>query len=206
MNDLATVECLTTDGTARAGTDYQPTADRLTFAPGELEKTVAISIVKRSAYRGNRTFEVHLHDLRRGTRGVTAGVALVNILEDDRGLSFSRTNYWVYGGMLSTNGLPYQLESLQRHGDLSTPLTVQCQVSAGTAVSGVDFVPTNFTLVFAANIFEVLVPLPMIRNDQADSDRSVVLSLLSPSPAVSLASDCVAMVSVTARQHCRLTC
>ncbi len=195
-NDPATVECLTADGTARAGTDYQPAADRLTFAPGELEKTVTIPIVNDSAYRGNRTFEVHLQDLTTGTRGVTAGIGLVNIIEDDPGLSFSRTNYWVYGGMLSTNGMPYQLESLQRHGDLSVPLTVQCQVSAGTAVSGVDFVPTNFTLVFTANTFEVLVPVPLIRNDQADSDRSVVLSLSSPSPAVSLESDCVAMVTV----------
>jgi hypothetical protein len=39
------VNYATADGTAKAGEDYTATSGTLTFAPGEIEKTVAVTII-----------------------------------------------------------------------------------------------------------------------------------------------------------------
>jgi uncharacterized delta-60 repeat protein len=195
-NDTAVVEYATSDGSARASLDYGAVWGSLTFAPGEEEKSLLIPIVNDSAYRGNRSFEVRLRDLTSGTRGLTTAAAFLDIIEDDPGLTFSRTNFWVYSGQIATNGTPWQLEFVQRHGDLSEPLTVQCQITAGTAIPGVDFIPTNVTVHFEPNNYEAAVLVPLLPNDQAVSDRTVLLSLTNASPDISLTTDSCAVLTI----------
>jgi hypothetical protein len=102
----------------------------------------------------------------------------------------------VYGGQIATNGTPWRLEFVERHGDLSESLTVQCQVSAGTAIPGVDFIPTNVTVHFEPNNFEAVVLVPLLPNAQAVSDRTVLLTLTNTSPEISLATDSAAVLTI----------
>ncbi len=44
-SEPVTVDYATADGTAKAGEDYTATSGTLTFAPGEIEKTVAVTII-----------------------------------------------------------------------------------------------------------------------------------------------------------------
>jgi Calx-beta domain-containing protein len=195
-NGTAVVEYTTFDGSARAGLDYEAVSGSLTFAPGEEEKSLLIPIVNDSTYRGNRSFEVRLRDVTSGERGLTTATAFLDIVEDDPGLTFSRMNYWVYGGQIATNGTPWRLEFVERHGDLSVPLTVECKVSAGTAIPGVDFIPTNVTIYFAPNNFEAVVLLPLLPRDQTTPDRTVLLRLINPNPDISLATDSAAVLTI----------
>jgi beta-glucosidase len=71
------------DGTAKAGQDYQAATGRLTFAPGEVEKTVPIKGIDDPADEPTETFDVELTD---ATAGVIVGPrtrTTVSLTDDD---------------------------------------------------------------------------------------------------------------------------
>jgi len=55
-----TVDFTTADGTATAGADYTATAGRLTFAPGETQKTVSVSVLDDAHDEGEETLRLVL--------------------------------------------------------------------------------------------------------------------------------------------------
>ena len=57
-----TVNYATADGTAVAGEDYTATSGTLTFAPGETEKTVAVTIIDDTVEDSGETFRLVLSD------------------------------------------------------------------------------------------------------------------------------------------------
>jgi hypothetical protein len=72
-SSAVTVNYSTVDGTAHAGTDYQATSDSLTFAPGELTKTITVPTTQdNGSGEADETFDVNLSSpsgatLSRGT-------------------------------------------------------------------------------------------------------------------------------------------
>jgi ELWxxDGT repeat protein len=75
-----TVDYATSDGTARAGDDYDSTSGTLTFAPGERAKTIDVRVRGDVSPEDNETFFVNLRNAV-GTR-VIKGEA-TGIIEDD---------------------------------------------------------------------------------------------------------------------------
>ena len=57
-----TVNYATADGTAKAGEDYTATSGTLTFAPGETEKTVSVTILDDTVEDSGETFRLVLSD------------------------------------------------------------------------------------------------------------------------------------------------
>jgi hypothetical protein len=76
-----TVAYETRDGTAIAGADYVSLAGILTFAPGEVEKTVIINILGDSTAEGDETFTVMLSAPSMALLGTA--VATIVIVDDD---------------------------------------------------------------------------------------------------------------------------
>ncbi len=75
-----TVDYATSDGTARAGDDYDPASGTITFAPGETVKTIDVSVRGDVIAENNETFFVTLRNAR--------GALLINaegtgIIDDD---------------------------------------------------------------------------------------------------------------------------
>ena len=79
------VKLTTVDGSARAGRDYTPLAQTITFAPGETAKAVTIVIADTDLFEGERTFSVMLSAPANATLGTTS-VGRVTIAEDEYGL------------------------------------------------------------------------------------------------------------------------
>lgn len=199
-NETATVDYatadVTADLTAKAGIDYTPVSGSFTFAPGELEKSISIPIILRVGYQGERFFNVVLRDTTPGIRSLSGPAANVAILEVDPGVTFGQTNYWVSGDAISTNGMDWRLDFVERHGNVDNSLTLHCQIVAGTAVAGVDFIATNLTLQFAPQHTQVSVQVPLLRNDQAVGDRTLFLVLNNPEPLISLATASTAVLTI----------
>ena len=59
-SSVVTVAYATSDGTATAGSDYTATSDTLTFAVGETEKTVSVSVLDDSHDEGDETLTLTL--------------------------------------------------------------------------------------------------------------------------------------------------
>jgi Ca2+-binding RTX toxin-like protein len=57
-----TVAFSTRDGSARAGSDYAAASGRLTFGPGETQKTVSVAVMGDTEVEENETFSVALTD------------------------------------------------------------------------------------------------------------------------------------------------
>jgi hypothetical protein len=190
------VDYATADVTARAGVDYTAVSGTFHFAPGEGQRTVSIPILNNDAYQGERFFHLDFWDRTAGIRWPSLSSAGIHIIEDDPGLTFSQTNYWVSSDAISADGNGAWVANVQRHGDLTDPLTVQCQLLAGTAVAGQDFVATNMSLLFQPAQNEIQVIAPVLRNEQAVEDRTLLLVLNHPDPNVSLATDATAMLTI----------
>jgi len=78
-----TVTFSTTDGTAKAGTDYTQTQATVSFAEGETSKTVDVPITDDALGEGNKSFTVTLTSPTGGGIIGGSGSAVVTILEND---------------------------------------------------------------------------------------------------------------------------
>ena len=56
-----TVQYATADGSAIAGSDYLPASGTLTFAPGQTNQIISVSILGDAEVEGDETFLVQLH-------------------------------------------------------------------------------------------------------------------------------------------------
>jgi uncharacterized repeat protein (TIGR01451 family) len=68
-SERVTVDYETSDGTAMAGKDFLPARDKLTFDPGEISKTIGISVLADAEIESAETFFVNL-------RGSSNGIIL----------------------------------------------------------------------------------------------------------------------------------
>jgi uncharacterized delta-60 repeat protein len=76
-----TVNYATADGTANAPTDYQAASGTLTFAPGEISKTITVLVNGDTTIEPNETFTVNLSGAVNGT--ILGGVGTGTIITDD---------------------------------------------------------------------------------------------------------------------------
>lgn len=93
-NGSASVDYATTDGTARAGSDYVAGASTLTFADGESSKSITVSLIDDKLGEGVKTFRVILQNPSAGTQIESPGTATLRILDDEtvNGATFVVTN------------------------------------------------------------------------------------------------------------------
>ncbi len=76
-----TVNYATADGTANAPTDYQTASGTLTFAPGEISKTITVFVSGDTTIEPNETFTVNLSGAVNGT--IFGGIGTGTIINDD---------------------------------------------------------------------------------------------------------------------------
>jgi hypothetical protein len=61
------VSYATADGTARQGTDYVAASGTLTFAPGQTQATITVTVLADPTNTGDEAFAIVLHDALKGT-------------------------------------------------------------------------------------------------------------------------------------------
>ena len=81
-SEPARVGYATTDGTAVAGEDYLATEGTLTFAPGESNQTLSVSLLDDAVYEPEENFRLELSSPTNATLGVSAATG--TIIDDDR--------------------------------------------------------------------------------------------------------------------------
>ncbi len=72
-----TVKYATADGTAVAGRAYLPTSGTLTFAPGQTQQTIAVTVKGAATYEPTETFDVVLSNSTNATLDVTQGTGTI---------------------------------------------------------------------------------------------------------------------------------
>jgi len=172
----------TVNGTAVAPLDFIAQNQTLRFPPGVSNASFQIPIVNDTLGEGPETFSLLLSNPLPASAAYLgpASNAVVTIVDDDVGMSFSASAY----GVSKTNAITSI--PVLRKGVTNLNVTVNYVVTNGTAVSGLDFVATNGTLVFAPGIATNFINVGLITTSPSLGNRTVNLYLTNASPGSSV--------------------
>ena len=195
------VDFSTADGTATAGSDYQSAVGTLTFAPGEIEKTVTVLIQSDTLNEANETFFVNLSNAINATIGDNQGIGTI-LNDDSPGVQFSANTFTF------SEGEGHGDVIVTRSGDLSSAIAVDyltsdqsalvpCQTNnTGAASERCDYATAAGTLQFAAGEAQKTIPLVLINDAYIEGPEQLSIKLSNPQGA-SLGSVELSTVTIT---------
>jgi poly(3-hydroxybutyrate) depolymerase len=156
-SSVVSVDFATTDGTATNGLKYVATNGTLTFAAGETNRTIAVTILNNGLFEGTKNFKVILSNPTNAVLG-TPATNTVSITDNDAGVQF------VSGTISVAEEAGTVQVGVVRCDDGTLPVTVNMATTDLTATSGLDYTGMTNTLSFAPTERWKLVSVP-IRND-----------------------------------------
>jgi Calx-beta domain len=149
VNQSASVDFATSDGTAVAGVDYVENHGTVNFAPGETQKTFNVAVSdKDSVDTGPRTVNLRLSHPT-GTNGGMLGFpsTATLVISDDDTSAGSGPQFQVAAASdvvaEPTGANSTETVYIVRSGDLSTSADISYATSAGSAVPGTDYDDTS---------------------------------------------------------------
>ena len=170
-----TVEVDTFDGTATAGQDYAATAEVLTFADGETEKTVSVPIFDNNTAEPDETFLASLSLIAGAATIIEPSTSTITIVDDDTTppgvLHFSDNAYAV----LEDSGVV--TITVERSGGTSDEVQVSYETFNGTAESGKDYMPALGTLTFPAGATEQTFTVTLLDDPGAEGFETFTVEL-----------------------------
>ena len=166
----------TKDGTAAAGGDYAAATGTLMFAPGEVSRTIAVSVIDDSLDEPDETFTLVLADPRGATLG--RGSALGTIRDDDEPPALS------IAGDTGPEDVGELVFSVTLMARALTEVTVNYATMDDTAIAGDDYEPVEGTLTFAPGETAKTIRVAVVDDavDEAD-EESFAVTLSGPSGA-----------------------
>lgn len=166
----------TSNGTAKAGTDYAAGSGTVTFNPGELSKTVTIPILDDNVYEGDETFTVKLtNNFMASAKSPIATITIHDNETPSAQLGFSPASYAV-----NENGGSVAL-TVTRSIVTAGVLTVDYATSDGTASDGTDYTAASGTLAFADGETSKTITVPVLDDTLFEGNESFTVTLSNPS-------------------------
>lgn len=177
-----TVYFSTTDGTAVAGTNYTGVTNyALSFPPGEVLETAVVSVMDDGVVKPPLTVNLAITNPTAPAGIGAQSTAVLTIINDDSAVSFSNANYSVSKNVL-TGFAPIDVIRLgTTNGACSVDFIT---TTNGTAVAGVDFIPTNTTITFNLGDSIKQVQVPILNNPLPTGNRTVIFTLTNAVNAV----------------------
>ena len=165
-----TVDFATSDGTAVAEADYRPAAGTLTFEPGEIARTVEVSVIDDAVHEPAEWFELALSNARNAR--LPRFPARGTIQDDDAFLTIAGASAGEGSG-----GLEFVVTATGLAAG-GAPVTVDYATEDGTATAGADYEPVSGTLTFTAERAEQVVAVPLVDDavDEPEETLTVVLT------------------------------
>lgn len=182
-SQLVTIQCITVDGSAHAGSDYNAVPlTLLTFAPGQTTKTVKVKIINDAIDEPDETFSLKLSSPAGGV--INDGIGVCTILDNDTSV-ISATGARVWEGNSGTTILNFALK-------LSVPNSRDVKVTVKTingatpsAAPGTDYaVLPNTRVTIPAG--QLLIKIPVLVNGDLldEPDEKIGLALNSVTNAL----------------------
>ncbi|MDA1191504.1 MAG: Ig-like domain-containing protein, partial [Candidatus Poribacteria bacterium] len=170
-NGAISVAYSTADDSATAGSDYTATSGTLTFATGEVTKTISVPVTPDTVDEADETFVVNLTNPTNVTLTNTQGTVTIT---DDDGSSISVADISLAEGDSGTTGAVFTVAlsaaSAQR-------VTVNYATANGAATSGSDYVAVGGTLAFETGELSKSVTVPVIGDTTTEGDETFTLVL-----------------------------
>lgn len=176
--DVVTVDFATVDGTAVVGSDYTAVTGNLTFAIGELSKTITVDSLQDLDVEGDETYDVQLSNAVNGV--ITQGTGVVTI-EDNDTVQGGPIVSVVGGSEIEGARVPFTFS-------LSAPSTdivrVDFNTIGGTATSNVDYeARVNGRVTFSPGQVVAVRRVTTLQDTLIEADETFDLQLSNPSNA-----------------------
>lgn len=190
-NSTVTVDFLTVAGTASDGSDYTGTNATLTFAPGDLSKTINVSLSNDTSVEGDETFNVALTNLV-GTQAVFGGYtnAVITIKDNDSVFSVLTNAVSVAENVGSAT------LSVRRTGGVVGVASVQFATAGGTATSGTDFTAVAGALNFKAGETNKTITIKITNDTAVESDETFTVTLSNATGEATVSTNNVTTVTI----------
>ena len=175
-----TVDYATVDGTATAGSDYVaiPTTP-LTFAPGQTQQTITVTVNPEPAGGFAKTFNVDLFNPMAATIGVSQATG--TILNPNTVPSVSISSTTVASQLTAPTEATF---TVSLSAPSSQPVTVNYSTADGTAVAGSDYVAISPTpLTFAPGQTQQTITVTVDPEPVGGFSRTFSVNLSSPNGA-----------------------
>ncbi len=170
-SQTVTVRYATANGTATAGSDYTAVSGTLTFAPGQLTRTIAVPVLGDTVVEPNETFVVNLTSPTNATLSDSQGTG--TILNND-GPVLSIGNATVTEGNTGTTSAVFTV-SLSTAS--SQTVTVRYATANGTATAGSDYTAISGTLTFAPGQLTRTIAVPVLGDTVVEPNETFVVNL-----------------------------
>jgi hypothetical protein len=187
-NVPVTVNCATANGTATiAGSDYVATSSKLTFAPGETEKTVAVAVLGDSRIELDETFGLVLSNPRGATIAKATGTATIR--NDDFSPPSPVLVTVLGSSVIEGDGDPGPASfaaftvKLSRAADSAVTVAYQTYDGSATAIDN-DYVATTGNLTFAVGETTKTILVPVVGDTKPERDETFSLVLVSAEGAL----------------------
>ena len=163
---VVTVNFATADGSATAGEDYVPATGTLTFAPGEMAKTIVVPITGDHLAEDDEDLVVHLE--KANGAGISAALAVGTIVDDDAPPELSIDDITIAEGNSSTTDAVF---TVRLSAPAKQPFSVDVATADGTAIEGFDYTATQRTLAFAVGETAQEVRVPVLGDTLVEPDE-----------------------------------
>ena len=178
VDQAVTVHWSTADGTAKAGSDYTTKSGTLTFNPGELSKTIQVSVLGDTADEPNETFSVQLSAATNASIG--DGYGLVTISDNDPSPSLSIADVAVTEATGRTTAMTFTVTLSNSTGQV---VTVNYQAVSGTAIAGQDFTAASGMLTIPAGQLSKTFNVVITGDTLIEQDETFTVKLSAPTNA-----------------------
>jgi hypothetical protein len=171
------VDFATANLTAQSGADYTDTNGTLTFAPGETNKSITVTVFGDLLEETNEGFQVTLTNPTNATLGIP--FALGRIIDDDP-LQISIADVSVMEGDLGTTNAPFTIRLSKSY---HLPVSVDFATADGTALAGQDYTASSGTLVFNPGETSKNVSVAVFGDLLKETDETFSVTLTNPTNA-----------------------
>ena len=187
----ATVDYLSSNGTASTPGDYQTVSGTLTFAPGQTTRTVIVPVNGDSAAEGNETFFITLSNPTNATIADAQGQGTIVDNDDAQPtFSFSQSSY---GGQEDCDGI---VVTVIRSGDTTGTVSVNYATADLSASSHGDYTTAVGKLTFGPGVTSQTFTVLISEDSFSEGTETAGLSLSNPSTGSALGSPSTASIVI----------
>ena len=165
----------TSDGSATAGRDYTANSGRLTFAPGDVTKSITVAVLDDKLDEPDETFTVTLSNPSNAT--LNDDVATGTIIDDDASPELSIADQSV---MEDGDAMVFtvMLDAIS-----GKEVMVAYTTSDGSATAGNDYTANSGTLTFAPGDVTKSITVAVLDDRLDEPDETFTVTLSNPSNA-----------------------
>jgi hypothetical protein len=184
VTKTVTVNYATAAGTAQGGSDFQSVAGKLTFAPGETRKTIAVPVYGDRLGEQNETFSVNLSGAK-GAR-IGDGRSVVTIVDDEPRINIEGVAWdehsafdrmYPFAVRLSAPSTEVVTVNFTTADGAFNPANgISDPSSFATAAAG-DYVATSGTLTFAPGETTKIIYVQVFDDDISENDEYFFVNL-----------------------------